>query len=798
MKLQRKFLSVLIPLVLVPLVLACWLMHRHLQSIAQDHAAGQVSLLAEQARQILERGEERNQALLQELLTLRVWRSLDASFQRPLLEQFLAAHPAVQQIDLISGEGQRLLVVSRLTQSLPPFTLIASQQSARRLLQPNGQNTPLLQLSQRTGSPDSYHLVITTRLDSLSNFFDNTRRNLHVLLFLTDNGNRWLSGAREYNVNTLLPNRARQQVEMDNQNWFVSEQILAPDLKLIGLTPDVEIQSRIEQLDKRLSYIGIIAGLLAVLVLHSAVASFVTNPLGKIRRMTDAIASGQLDTLDELELPPTDKRDEIHELAASFGSMHDSLRQSSQQIQELAYFDTLTGLPNKVTSIDSMQHLIERAQLKGQQLAILFFDLDNFKNINDALGHQIGDLLLMQVGARLKECIRGNDLMQRNANTIDDAELLARMGGDEFTLVLPDIHAPSQAAKVAERILSKLAQPFRLQDQSVFVSASIGISLYPKDGQTPESLLKHADVAMYAAKAKGKNTFQFYDSGMNKSKTERLTLEASMRSALENKEFVLFYQPKVPVQGQHRIEFEALMRWKHPEKGMISPALFIPLAEETGYIQELGNWVLEEACRQLETWNRQDIRDLSISVNLSPAQLNFGNPLQTVQRCLREFAIDPGQLELEITESGLMQNEAHAIDVLCKLKETGVRIALDDFGTGYSSLAYLRRFPIDTLKIDRSFIRDLEQDPESVLVLESIIGLAQNLKLQIVAEGIETAHQLAILEQRGCDTIQGFYFAKPTPAPEAMQFFEQYFAKRLEQQPSAEPQHAENGMRKVG
>ena len=774
MKLQRKFLSVLIPLVLVPLVLACWLVHRHLQGIAQEHATEQMSLLADQARQTLIQGEENGQALLQRLLELPVLHQAE-------LEKFIADHPAVLQIDLVDSQGQRLLSASSLINTLTPFTPANGQDSGRRILRHPGQSIPLLQIARRMEGPTPRYCILTIRLDFFSRFIDNVRRNLHVLLYLTDAQYEWLSGSRDYTASALFPSRPTQTVLMDNQTWFVSEQTLAPDLKLIGFTPDIKIQSNIEQLDRLLSYIAIIAGLFAVLVLHSAVASFVTRPLGQIRRMTDALANGNLETLDEMELPKPDKRDEIAELAASFGTMHDNLRQSSQQIEELAYFDTLTGLPNKVTSIDSMQQLIERAQLKGQQLAILFFDLDNFKNINDALGHQIGDILLMQVGARLKECIRGNDLMQRSAGSGDDSELLARMGGDEFTLVLPDIHSTGQAAKVAERILGKLAQPFKLQDHSVFVSASIGISLYPKDGQTPEALLKHADIAMYAAKAKGKKNFQFYDPGMHKSMTERLALEASMRSALENNEFVLFYQPRVPVQGQQRIEFEALMRWQHPEKGMISPAVFIPLAEESGYIQELGNWALETACRQLEAWNRQNIPNVSISVNLSPAQLNFGNPLQTVQRCLRQFAIEPAQLELEITESGLMQNESHAIDVLCKLKETGVRIALDDFGTGYSSLAYLRRFPIDTLKIDRSFIRDLEQDPESILVLESIIGLAQNLKLEIVAEGIETEHQLTILEQRGCDFIQGFYFAKPTPAPESMQFFERYFSRQQEE-----------------
>lgn len=785
MKLQRKFLSVLIPLVLVPLVLAGWLVHIQLHEIARDNATEQVSLLAEQARHILQKSEERGYKWLQQAQAQITDADSQSSTPSNILADFIASHPDVLQVDLLDARGQILATASALPKPLEALPPPEDQPSLRRVLRLADQDTPLLQLSERLGGNDNTQPafgVITLRLDSFSNFIDTTRRNLHVLLSLTNAEYQWLGGSHQSNLDPNLPFQSLQTVSMYNQNWFVSEETLAPNLKLIGFTPDVEIRTRIEQLDKWLSYVGIVAGLLAVLALHSMVAAFVTRPLVRIRRMTDAIASGHTDSRDELDLPPPERRDEIHELAASFSSMHDHLRQSSRQIVELAYYDTLTGLPNKVTSIDSMQQLIERSQLKGQQLAILFFDLDNFKNINDALGHQLGDSLLMEVGARLKESIRGNDLIQRGSGA-DDSELLARMGGDEFTLVLPDIHSPGQAAKVAERILGKLSQPFRLQEHSVFVSASIGISLYPKDGQTPEALLKHADVAMYAAKAKGKNTFQFYDSGMHKSMADRLALEASMRSALERNQFVLYYQPRVPVQGQQRIEFEALMRWLHPEKGMISPALFIPLAEETGYIQELGNWALEQACRQLETWNRQNIQNVSISVNLSPAQLNFGNPLQTVQRCLREFAIEPAQLELEITESGLMQNEAHAIDVLRKLRETGVRIALDDFGTGYSSLAYLRRFPIDTLKIDRSFIRDLEADPESVLVLESIIGLAQNLKLEIVAEGIETEHQLAILEQRGCDFIQGFYFAKPTPPAESMQFFERYFAS-----PSAEQQ----------
>ncbi len=778
MKLQRKFLLVLIPLVIVPLILACWQVHRHMLVMAQSHAAQQLEILADQARQSIAFSEQNARDSLQQLVSAQDWQQSAATLQAAL-DQFRATNPDIVQIELLDEMGERVLLSTELATALPAFGAATATDSARQIQRYPGRSLPLLQVSQRLHTGNRYlFCVLTTRMNFLTTFFDNVRRNVHVLLYLTDGQYRWLSGSREQSANTYFPGHNGQTIEMDNQSWFVSEQTLAQDLKLIGFTPSIKIQSSLEQLDKVLSYVAIVAGLFAIMLLHEAVAAFVTRPLTRIKRLTDTIARGDLDDASELYVAPNGHRDEIEELAASFSTMHHHLRQTSKQIEELAYFDTLTGLPNKVTSIDSMQQLIERAQQKGNQLAILFFDLDNFKNINDALGHQLGDILLMQVGARLKECIRSNDVMQRLTVHDEHSQLLARMGGDEFTLVLPDIYAPDQAARVAERILHKLSVPFHLHEHSIFVSASIGISLYPKDGQTPESLLKHADVAMYAAKAKGKNNFQFYDAGMHKPMTERLALEASMRTALENNEFVLFYQPKVPVQGQERIEFEALMRWKHPERGMISPALFIPLAEETGYIQELGNWVLEAACRQLEEWNRQDIRNISVSVNLSPAQLNFGNPLLTVQRCLRQFAIDPAQLELEITESGLMQNETHAIDVLCKLKETGVRIALDDFGTGYSSLAYLRRFPIDTLKIDRSFIRDLEQDPESLLVLESIIGLAQNLKLEIVAEGVETEQQVAILVARGCDFIQGFYFAKPTPAPESMDFFTRYFATR--------------------
>ena len=768
MKLQPRFLSVLIPLVLVPLILAALVAHRLVTAMAETNAAHQVELLAHSARQNLdlatrEAGDYANWIIASGRLDANLGQP--AQLQATLNQLRSQFQERLLQVAVVTPNGQLLAQSTSLAH--PGALSFQTEDSMPHLQRIAGLNAPLLQLahpfSDSAGQP--LRLIIGVAADGLQALIDNTRRSSHILLFLVDAQFHWLSTPPAFAAGQTA------QAWLSNPDYFISQIALSPGLKLIGARPKQDLLQYLEHTDINLSYIAIAAGIIAVVILHLLISRYVTIPLQKLQKMTEAITNGDFSNIATLS-----RNDEFGTLSRSFNAMRRHLQQSSRQIEELAYYDTLTGLPNKVTSIDAMQQLIERSGNAGYQVAVLLLDLDNFKNINDALGHQVGDILLMQVGARLKDCIRSHDMMQTPARDVSEqrSDLLARMGGDEFTLVLSGIHSPGQAAKVAGRILAKLTEPFQLNEHEVCTGASLGIAMYPKDGETPEDLLKHADVAMYEAKAKGKNNFQFYDPTMHKPVAERLAMETSMRSALDNNEFLLFYQPKVPVQGQERIEFEALMRWRHPEKGLISPALFIPLAEDTGYIRQLGDWALETTCRQIETWNKAGYRNLSISVNLSPVQINFGNPLLTLQRCLQEYAIDPQQLELEITESSLMQNEAHSIEVLCQMKELGVRVALDDFGTGYSSLAYLRRFPIDTLKIDRSFIRDLEQDPESVLVLESIIGLAQNLKLEIVAEGIETEQQLNILRDRGCQFIQGFYFAKPEEADKAIAFFERY------------------------
>ena len=765
MKLQPRFLALVIPIIVVPLFFGAWLMHQQFNAYLLANAQQQLDVFAEPVRQSIASARQDAQIAVRSLAPQRSSLADSAT-----LQAWLDAQSNVRQIDLHDAGG-RLLAQAGTAPALPALTL-ADLETPFQMTADRDQ--PILRAVfpgdwlSNTESATQGYVVLALPLTSLQSFIDITRRRHHVLLHLTDQHYRWLTAPPLDNRDFFIDYPNARQLTLAGQSYLVLQQPLEPAMKLVALVPLSGIQLQLEKLDSYLGYIALTAILLASLGLHWGFSRWILRPLHEVQRVTDAIAAGELD-----QSPRLQSDDEFGQLATSLNHMRQHLQESSRQIEELAYYDTLTGLPNKVTSIDTTQHMIERSQAAGHQLAILLLDLDNFKNINDGLGHQLGDILLMQVGARLKECIRSHDMMQRPALMAqnNESQLLARLGGDEFALALAHLNSPEQAAKVAARILGKLALPFKLQDHEVCIGASIGIAIFPKDGQTPEDLLKNADVAMYAAKAKGKNTFQFYDAAMEKPMAERLQLEAAMRSALENREFELFYQPKVPVQGQQRVEFEALMRWRHPEKGMISPGLFIPLAEETGYIKQLGDWALESACLQLEQWNLAGIPHAVVSVNLSPVQLNYGNPLLTIDRCLQRMNIQPDQLELEITESGLMQNEANAIEILHQLKERGVRIALDDFGTGYSSLAYLRRFPIDTLKIDRTFIKDLEQDEESILMLESIIGLAQNLKLEIVAEGIETESQLNILKNLGCHLVQGFYFARPTIADTAMQFF---------------------------
>jgi len=422
-----------------------------------------------------------------------------------------------------------------------------------------------------------------------------------------------------------------------------------------------------------------------------------------------------------------------------------------QRIQHLAYHDNLTGLPNRSLLQDRLAHSIARAERGGRKVAVLFIDLDNFKNINDTLGHDVGDELLRQVSRRLSECVRLEDT-------------IARQGGDEFIVLLDSLEDSRGASVVAQKVLTSLRQAFILSGTEQHVSGSVGIALYPEDGRDAQTLMKNADTAMFHGKSLGKNTYQYFTAQMNIAVKRRMTLESALRRAVMQKDFVLHYQPQINLESGEIIAVEALVRWKTEDSGTVMPGDFIPLAEETGLINEIGEWVLREGCRQAKEWQDKGLPARRMAINLSARQFSDRGFLDMVTRVLAETGLDPRQLELEITESQVMRQTEGMIMLLNKLADMGVQLAIDDFGTGYSSLSYLKRLPIQKLKIDQSFVRDITVDPNDTAIVVAIINMAKSLDLETIAEGVETAGQLALLRSKGCKTGQGFYFSAPVRA----------------------------------
>jgi diguanylate cyclase (GGDEF)-like protein len=436
---------------------------------------------------------------------------------------------------------------------------------------------------------------------------------------------------------------------------------------------------------------------------------------------------------------------------------------SQTDITEGKVSDPLTGLPNRLLFIDRVGRLVKHTKRRKDQLfAVLFLDLDGFKMINDSMGHQIGDQLLLGVASRLEKCLRVSDTVARLGETFT----VARLGGDEFTVLLDDIKDPGDAKRAAERMMKALASPFILGGKEVFTSVSIGIALSNPGYEQAEDVLRDADTAMYRAKSLGKGRYEVFDADMRARVMARLQLETDLRHALERGEFRNFYQPIVALASGDIAGFEALLRWQHPTRGLLAPIEFIPVAEETGLIRELGWWNLREACRQISVWRASFIAHpyLTISVNLSAKQFLQPNLVEDIRKLLVELEVPPEALRLEITESTVMADPSAAVEMLEKIKSLGIHLAIDDFGTGYSSLSYLHRFPLDTLKIDRSFISGMGDQGEGIEIARTILPMANNLRLDVVAEGIETVQQVSLLKKLQCKYGQGYYFSRPLSA----------------------------------
>ncbi len=423
-------------------------------------------------------------------------------------------------------------------------------------------------------------------------------------------------------------------------------------------------------------------------------------------------------------------------------------KKSEKIIHFQAYHDNLTRLPNRILLRDRLVQAITHAKRYNNKLSVMFLDLDRFKNINDTLGHMVGDKLLQAVAERLKKCLREGDT-------------LARIGGDEFTILLPEIQDGHDSEIIAQKIIDTLKTPFDLGEAEIHVTTSIGIANYPGDGETIESLLKHADIAMYAIKNKGKDGYQFYTESMHDEVSAHLALENDLRRAITNNQFRLHYQPQVDANTHEIIALEALIRWDHPERGTIMPSEFISFCEETGLIQSVGDWILENVCQDLQVWNKMDFDMPRVAINMSAKQFEQSDIVEKIKATLKQYDITGDMLELEITENVLMDDIENVIFILNQLSSMGVKIAIDDFGTGYSSLNYLQKLPIDTLKIDRSFINSMENDEGSRSIIKAVIAMAKGLKLHIISEGVEELRQMEQLKAWGCYNMQGFLFSPP-------------------------------------
>ncbi len=457
----------------------------------------------------------------------------------------------------------------------------------------------------------------------------------------------------------------------------------------------------------------------------------------------------------------------------------ETLRQNEARLNYLAYHDTLTDLPNRALFHDRLEHALARARRFGSQLALLIIDLDRFKNFNDSLGHDIGDQVLWKIACQLRNGLR-------------EVDTLARLGGDEFVIVLENIASQADVATVAKKVLSLLVQPISLRERQLFLTASIGISLYPQKGEDASSLMRKADRAMYQSKSKGGNCFSFFSAEDDDLVEERLFLENDLRQAVDRHELLLHYQPQIDLASGRLVGVEALVRWQHSERGMISPGDFIPLAEETGLIVSIGEWVLRAACIQGRLWQQAGLPPVRVAVNISTWQMRQPDFVEMVETILEESGFDPQLLELEITESAVMDNVQEAVRILNVFQERGISLAMDDFGTGYSSLSNLQRLPLSKLKIDRSFIREVTSNSNHAALTSSVIALGRTMGLGVVAEGVETEEQLLFLRQKDCAQVQGFLFSKPLPAREVAALFERSFGS------SPEPPSSVDGLSTPG
>ena len=807
MRLHAKVLLVVVPLAVIPLLMLGWLAFEQLRSTAVERSSSQMTTLMDQlARnfQMHQKVAEANVMLFADASLVRAYALTEDEEERYVLmlpsllglfNSYLRAYPDYTEIRFLLPDGYEdarttLTPIPNVTEeeggtpffealtrfegetlaqvSIHPDTNAVSLQVARpiRLINLTTQD-PLNSQPTLRG-----YLVVTMQLDFMAEQMAASRIGKSGYTVIVNGDGKVLFHQDPTQVGkrlpvTLLntawetseskhPVRVSQQAERD----LLATRRLHEDLLLIGVLPETELLEEGRSLGKAVAWIVFGTVVLTTAALLVAMDTLMLRPLKHLMRAVREIGDGNLTPAIVLS-----SNDELGQLAQSFQGMASNLEKSRLKIERLAYHDSLTGLPNRLLFDEYLGHMIALARRENHKMAVLFLDLDNFKRINDTLGHHVGDQLLKEMAARLVSILRAEDFIHREAYQ-DTSELLARLGGDEFIILLPKINDSQNAAKVASRILEAMKKPFHFGGQELYAGSSIGISLFPDDATEENDLMKYADAAMYQAKEQGRNNFQFYSTSYNLVTFENLSLEGRLRRALKNHELELYYQPQVQVETGKIVGLEALLRWNDPVRGVVSPDQFIPIAEDCGFIVPIGEWVLREACRQISAWQAAGLPRVRVSVNVSVIQLQRQEFAATVCQILNETGFDPSCLELEITETALMRVSSEVIGHLDAMRKKGVLISLDDFGTGYSSLSLLQELPIGKLKIDKSFVQDMLTDPQDAAIVSAILFIAKSLGLQSTAEGVETLEQAARLAEEGCDQLQGYLMSRPLPAAE--------------------------------
>lgn len=804
MKLTHKLPLLLIPLIAAPLLVVGAVMYYQLKNDAEQKNIEQASVLLNRIGTRLDRSidiAKANVELIADDQLIKKYLLTDdeeerySLLQRPLEQKFVSlqlVYPDYFELRVILPDGfEDIRVVSpwlaNKTEeegSTAYFNLLrAAPENLLLRMRVNPDNDKLaLYVSKRISlinpATDAFNASTTLRgfllmsidLDPLIAEIAEVSWAGEGGLVLTDPaGKIWINGggtdntlqrhktSAEEAMPTLPNNQQFRDIQLAGQTFLHKQIALKSGFGLHALLPESTILAASRQAAVTVASVLLLALVCAVPVLIIILTSQILAPIQRLRA-----ALANVGSTSALVTVPVIGRDEFSELNTAFNTMSVRLQQSHQQIENLAYSDALTGLPNRLMFFRSVQHEMELAKQEGFCLALLFIDLDNFKHINDTLGHAAGDTLLQQVAKRITANLRGSDYLSRSEAGACNATL-ARLGGDEFTVLLSQLASAAVAAQVAQRIINILSLPVKIDEQEYYIGASIGIAAYPNDGATLEELLKNADLAMYHAKQAGKNTYQCFSAAIGAQSNKRVQLDQKLHTAIENGAFELVYQPIVDCQNSRACYLEALIRWNDPELGFIPPDVFIPLAEESGKIIAIGEWVIEEAIRQLNQWHAQGLDDIKVAINVSGVQLGKPCFVDHLRRVLLAQKVAPQSVYVELTETAIIEGTAEVVDTLQQLHDLGIRIALDDFGTGYSSLSYLTNLPIDVLKIDRSFIAKIDEKENSTL-LSAIITMAHSLNLEVVAEGIEEQYQSAFLKREHCDYMQGYLFSKPLSA----------------------------------